>query len=202
VHKFILSVFAVASLASAGPISTLDFEGLGVSQSTAIPQTYGDRLANTPNVVVDYGTNSGVVAFYISGYSNLRNVAWGTGNPSVSTITFTADPGFNVSLLSLNIGYWSSINSNTGIFVSDGKGNKLWEYKTATPNPLPANAPLLSPNVTAEKLVLTWGNSWGIAVDNIQFSQDLLVNTVPEPSTLALVAIAGLAAAGARRFRH
>ncbi len=202
--KLFLSFLVGASFLTAGPVSILDFDGLPRVNSQAIPQTYGDRLTNTPNVLVSYESSSnGVVAYWFSGYSNLQNVAWGTVNGGFSKITFTADPGYLVNLASFNIGYWGSGDANTGIFVSDGSGKKLWEYTTPTTSPRPATAPLLTPNVTAEKLVLTWGNSWGIAVDNLTFSQSIPSTApIPEPGSMALAAVAGAALLGRRYFRR
>ncbi|MEJ7619110.1 MAG: hypothetical protein WKF30_19535 [Pyrinomonadaceae bacterium] len=68
---------------------------------------YGDRLPGTPNVVVDYGPASAVPRRWTTNYGDLTGVLFEDNDGfGILEITFTADPGFLVTLSSFDMGAW------------------------------------------------------------------------------------------------
>ncbi|MBL8174105.1 MAG: PEP-CTERM sorting domain-containing protein [Bryobacterales bacterium] len=209
----------LAGNAFGGTILTFDMKPFTVLGGS-INAAYGDRVnaasdavgfygtdngTYTPNVVTSYG---GTPRTWTTGYANLTNVHYNDDEGGDLVLTFTADAGFLVRLVSFDLGSFSGTNrtlSNTAISIRDGANALVFSVN----GPLViggSTANSFSPNVSAQQLVLRLhvgqlvNSSDDIAIDNVLFSQQA-ANVVPEPGTYALVGGALLAAAAARRKR-
>ncbi|MBL9200835.1 MAG: VPDSG-CTERM sorting domain-containing protein [Opitutaceae bacterium] len=207
--------FAIALLSSSAAVfaatSVLTFDGLGLANYGVIPGSYGDNLANTPNVTVDYRTFapgvyttfSNDLMFWDTGYGSLTNVAIASGAGGGSEISLVASAGFVVDLASLNVASFGNVNQTDQLLrVLDGAGNVLADYSPVTVLGAGFNN-ILTPGVSASTLRIQFGNTWNVAIDNITFGQRA-VTQPPTPTGVpdqgntvlllgaALVAIAGL----------
>lgn len=207
--------FATAILSSSAALfaatSVLTFDGLGLTNYGVIPGSYGDNLANTPNVTVDYRTFapgvyttfSNDLLFWDTGYGSLTNVAIASGAGGGSEISLVASAGFVVDLTSLNVASFGGVDRGDQLLrVLDGAGNVLADYSPVTVLGTGFNN-ILTPGVSASTLRIQFGNTWNVAIDNIAFGQRA-VTQPPTPAGVpdqgdtvlllgaALVAIAGL----------
>jgi PEP-CTERM motif-containing protein len=216
--------------------------------NNGINQAYGQRIsaANmgglqygltgglTPNVTVNYHfpaalsnapcqfDSNSCVYFWDNNIGDLPNAIAqsASSGPSVGMmlITFTADPGFQVSLGSLDLAGWPNYNPNivsnkiNGVTVLDDQNNVIFHdanpivpWNIVGPDHLhvAVNSGFFSSltlQVDASNLEADLGTGWAanLFMDNIQFSQDAAA--VPEPATFVLVG-AALAALGVLRRR-
>jgi hypothetical protein len=221
--KFLIVVNLVSTLLRGGLIaallsssaavfaatSILTFDGLGLPNYGVIPGTYGDNLANTPNVTVDYRTFapgvfttfSNDLLFWDTGYGSLTNIAIASGAGGGSEISLVAAAGFVVDLVSLNLAAWANTDRpNQLMRVLDGVGNVLVDYSPLTIVGSGFNNTM--PGVSASTLRIQFGDSWNVGIDNIVFGQRAAANSpvVPDQGgTLILLGAALVMLAGLRR---
>ena len=214
-----LSIVFVSTAAHA---TILTFEITNLPFNSPIPQEYGDRVTSsaevsgpfifnygqgngfTPNVVVEYAADAtpsvSTPNSWPDGYGDLLDVVWGEG-PSIGfnnvTISLIADPGFDVVLNSFDIAAWiGDRQSETLEVVVDGS---VLDLSTIV---LGDNShSTFNPGVSGDRIDLTFGNAWWLAVDNVNFDQRLDGSEpVPEPAALLLLAF-GLVGLGFSRRR-
>jgi hypothetical protein len=127
--------------------TVLTFNITGISNFNGIPLAYGDNVTSatmgpfsygttggfTPNVTVDYGeTFEDSQSFWNNGYGNLTNIVFeDVDNVGMFNLSFAADPGFSVSLLSFDLAAFTSE------FASDPNINSVIVYNSL-------NAPVFS----------------------------------------------------------
>jgi 6-phosphogluconolactonase (cycloisomerase 2 family) len=180
---------------SFGTILTFDINGM--ENGDILSPAYGDRVTSasmgpydsygggggfTPNVEVTYADETGgELTFWTTGYNDLINVV---GNAvefqNGYSITFNADPGYIISLMSLDMGNSGAAITVPGITITDGEGTELFSESNITLDPGSTQTHKtfnFGPSVSSGKLVLyvdTTGlnsDSDNIALDNIHFSQ-------------------------------
>jgi len=186
---------------------------------------YGATGGFTPNVLVSYGPASVTSTNTVTGcpfnlidtclylwdndFGGLTNVIAQAADEQNNDygrieLTFTADAGFSVSLLSLDLAGWLRTDRGVrSVEVFDGANTSLFLASNLTAPGV--NSLTLTPNVSASllRLVIDAGglsgnNSQNVGLDNVVFSQTA---GVPEPSTFAMLgaAIAGLGLLRRRR---
>jgi len=183
--------------------SVLTFDISGISNFQNVNQTYGDNITATtiggfsygaaegftPNVTVTYGDTD--PALWTTGYGNLTNVLFEDADATgILTITFDADPGYEVRLHSFDLASFSGdrivdlvdVNSASSSLFSEN--NSLISGTTSTlynfVSPLQADDIIIS--IDARNL---GSNNDDIGIDNIVFSQV----AVPEPSSALLIGL-------------
>jgi hypothetical protein len=184
------------SQSSYAELVTINFDDLAyLNNHDPIPSTYG----STPTLAVSYRSlysdsspRSNYLTFWGDpGYANLSNVAISEQFNGVAEITFEAVGAANlVTLDSFQLGAWGPGDSTANLLrVLDGNGDELFNAAPALIDSTTAVSFL--PNVSASKLVLQWGYTFNIGIDNI------VVNAVPLPGA-AVLAVLGLGVAGHR----
>jgi len=187
--------------------SIYTFDVTGISNSAIIPAAYGNRISGPSDAAGSYGTTDGIYTpniavlygavgedpnLWTTGYGNLTNIFFNDAdNDTTMTITWTADAGFLVSLLSFDLASFIDAGqtlANPAITVLDGSNNVLWTQA----GPLAVSGAThnsFSPGVTASQLKLVV-NLTGLAtvsddigLDNITISQSADTSGVPEPGT-------------------
>jgi hypothetical protein len=229
-----ISLFlAAVSLAVPASVNatTLTFDGPswpGINQY--VPQAYGDNIANpavvdgngytygtgggaTPNVAAQYGGGSvpapNVDPSTSYAYGGLQGVVVGNYAPSdgsspIIQLTLTADPGYQITLESFDLGGYLATGNNYGVNISvvDSINGLLYSQTNLSIQGGPSvSSPhdTFLPNVAGQSLTLAiyTGNARGnLALDNVRFSQSV----VPEPASASLLAL-GLVGLAARRKR-
>lgn len=168
--------------------SVLTFDGLGLNNYDPIPATYGDNLAGTPNVTVDYKTFNGedYLEFWVSGYDGLTNVGYPAANGYMAEVALTAASGYTVKLNSFDLGgYPGTDRLDQTVRILDGDGIILVDY---SPFDVEGNSghSSLSPNLVSSAggtLRIQFGLDWNVGIDNISFEE---ARVIPLPSAAAL----------------
>ncbi|MBL8209612.1 MAG: PEP-CTERM sorting domain-containing protein [Bryobacterales bacterium] len=217
-------------------------------EGETIDQTYGDRVNSlstssggvtfaygagaegfTPNITVSYDPGSiftGGPSLWRYDYGNLTRVLYqGSTNTGLGfdynylTVTFTADPGYDVVLFGFDLGGWNQTdrtvnavavynNFFNGFFPADNRvfldANATVLGAGPTHSTYTFNSPIRANVVT----ILIEADNLGadselVGIDNIRFGQDLASTptAVPEPGTLGMAAIALLAIGATARSR-
>ncbi len=215
----VTTLFLLLSGAANATVLTFD---IGNADNVPLPQDYGDQVTSTtmgsysygvaggftPNVNVTYFDADGNdLTRWTTGYNELVNVIENEIDGAVGYgITFTADPGFEVSLASLDMGNWGAAITVPGLSITDGGGAVLYSVANIA---LPGNSdPSIAFNfptaVQASTLNLyintngLGGSSDNVGLDNIQFSQ---VSAVPVPAAAWLFGSGLLGLIGMARRR-
>jgi hypothetical protein len=214
-----LASFLAIGFVSQLRATELTFQFTGAGNGTPIPQTYGDRVIAgtmgtftygtgggfTPNVVVDYRGKSTQVDLnhWTTGYNQLVNVLeYEPDGANGYQIILTADPGFEVSLESFDLGNFGGAVTVPGVRVLDRNGSEIFSRTNfAIPAATGPHTDFdFAPFFTDTKLTIDidttgmGGNSDNIGLDNIRFSQS---EVVPEPGVCLL--LIGLGAGLLRR---
>lgn len=218
-RNFVVALVGMASLVSLGLTqsaraadTTLNFEGLGLSDYGAISQTYGSAAVNTPDVSVAFRTfNTGNDATYTNyvdlwttGYGDLQNVAFASGNGYGFEMALTPTAGHTVTLKSFDMAGWYQADRLASLLrIVDGSGNVLLDYGTPTVHGSGPTHDSFSPDLTSSGTIkLQFGTDWNIGIDNIVFAQDLTTAPTPEPGTVALLVASGLGSVALLRRRR
>lgn len=159
---------------------------------------YGDRLPGTPNVVVDFDPASDI-STWTTAYGDLTGVIYRESEGAgILTITFTADPGFLVTLTSFELAGWpnadytiNSVQVLSGTTPLFSQSNVLIQGDASGPGhttfsfAMPLSAQTLTIRFDASNL---GGNSDNIGIDNVVFGQlQQQPEPVPEPATMLLL---------------
>jgi len=197
-------LLTTAAALSAAPAQAvvLDF----AASTSLTTQDYGDipGLLDVSHAY-QFGASTGPLAWWDSGYDELRGVAWASqpAPGTVGRLSLTAlDPTRPVQLNSFRLGSW------------EGAGSGRLETVTVTRigDPSPAFSftgvigagnlsSLFSPNLSsATGLVIAWSNPWWTAIDNVDIG---VTSAVPEPGAglLMPLGLLGLGLFLARRQR-
>lgn len=223
-----LSCMLVSAGRSAASVLIFETEGGGTLASTALDGSgvnYGNRVTNavqdgyryglsggeTPNVIVNYGTNPTGSSFYgfHEGFGDLEYVVYGKDDvgitDSISELSLIADPGYKVLLFSFDMaGFPFTERTLSSITILDGFDNVLY-FDTdvliqgnldGTAHTSFTFADPLEANVLKIRINTTITPDTYVAFDNIAFGQVI----VPESSSLAL-SLLGVAILGYLRRR-
>jgi hypothetical protein len=212
----VTSLLLGASTLQAATILTFDVTG--IANFNTAPPAYGDNVSGasdatgsygttngvyTPNVTVAYGSPGEDPSLWTTGFGDLTNIQFNDlDGDTTLTITWTADPGYQVTLLSFDLASFVSGGqtlANPAITISDGLSNVLWT-QTGPQAVSGATHNSFAPGVTASELRLVvnltglGSLSDDVGIDNIAFSQSAQsIAPVPEPGTLWLtIGAAGL----------
>lgn len=197
-----LAAAAAVMMAGAAQATVLTFD---VASISGVNANYGDRVSSfgadygsaggaTPNIVVDFVTDSGrPFSIYSAGYATLLN-ALGHGNyDEPGHVQLTPDAGFDVVLSSFQLAGWSAGSyANSRIRVVDTAGTTyldtgLFTFAPSTVLTYPGSS--IRSSLPLRIVVDDFGD---LGLDNVVFSQ---VSSVPEAPPLAMLA-AGLAVLG------
>jgi hypothetical protein len=202
-------------------VLTFDITGSGFGNDSPVPATYGNRAASssqpgsggltfgygnfgegfTPNVAISYGQAAN---FATTGYGALVNVAYAPGG--MFSVTFTADPAFNVTLYSFDLAGLDQTYQINSVSVFSGATTLFTQSNVivnGSSNGTGVTSFAFNPIFTRSSLTIQFdatnlgANGANIGIDNIRIGQ------VPEPSVTALaIAGAALGVALSRRFRR
>ena len=196
----VLAIGLMAAPAGAATVLTFEPES-ALGNDLEINDNYGDNVsanvqggfeydgeADTPNVTVEY---TGLKA-YTGSYGDLARVAY---LDAVSSVTFTADPGFVLTLNSLDLAGYDGAATLDEITVT-GVTSPFAQSAIAAPA---TGHNTVNVGVTGSTLTLNFADSSGglVGVSNISFSQSAAA--VPEPTAVALVGMAGVGLLARRR---
>jgi hypothetical protein len=208
-----ISLLFVLLLTLPATATTLTFDGLGLTDFVEIPSTLGSNATvdgpgynvtsgTTPNISVSMTTvnDSGAInvpnlLYWSTDYGDLVDVAFAVSNGDYARVTLTADSGYAVNLQTFDLAGYPAVDWLADrIRVYDGAGTVLWNQDgTTVLGAGPAHSSY-APNITGSTLILEYGSNWNIGLDNLTF-----VQVVPEPSSLLLGSLAGLALLRRRR---
>jgi len=225
-----LGIVLAASVCSVNAFATsLTFELVDCQTDRClVDQDYGDRVVgtsdavgsygaaggNTPNVTVEYVPTDGrdSLSHWTTGYNELENVLYNEQDGALGfSVIFTADPGFEVTLESLNVGNFgpalnSSIGQSLQIFGENMEQLFTQELELERGVASSGNSLLISAGVSGRVLELFVNTaplgrlSDNIGLDNIVFSQQQ-VSPVPLPAAVWLFLTAFGALVGVKRVR-
>lgn len=212
--KKLLRVLALAAAAPMCHAGVINFDDLSLTAFDPIASNYADHgLAGNGDarVGVSYSGSSGAdsnLLFWPDLYGNLLKVAFTPTDGTTAQITLTADAGWLIQSIAFDLAawpmlvlpHWPAVDILTDVFYAlDG---------------VSVNAPgtlilgMTAPHVShfslsnasgAQVATMRWGTDWDVAIDNINFTVIRDPNAaVPEPGTLALAALALLAATRGR----
>lgn len=195
-----------ASAPASGTTFVLDFTNGCVNDSGGscggggiISNTYGDQ----PGVDVSYRsinpsgtTYADSLNAWTTGYGDLVGVVWGGNNNTTSEITFTAAAGYEIALLSFDVGTYLGRYASSPFEITSFGGTNILSASLAT-NPGTHNHVDVSSAFFTDGIRLRWGpNGYDVGLDNIAFEVRALPGAaVPEMSTWAMM-IAGFGLMG------
>lgn len=174
-----------------------------------LPSTSSPNTSNVANTGA-YGSSAHVSVGYSgksldwgSGYGGLGNgtgaaLYSGASNPT-EVMTFVAAAGYLVTLDSFDLAQYGSYADSVDISVTGGSA--VYSLTGQTPAKGIGNFTTYSPGMTGSSLTLTITNLANVGLNNIRFSE-AAVAAVPEPTSLALVFLGGMACTLAGRRRQ
>jgi hypothetical protein len=193
------AILALMASPAAHADMILNFDDLALPDFGDIPANYGSRVGDTPNIAVSYRTfdpdNDVTIAnnldLWNTGYGDLSKVAFQVLNNKAGEIIFTPDPGYSVTLVSFDMAAIPATGRGEDFLrLVDASGNLLLTIGDDIIIEGGNGHSSFAPDFTfAGTLRLQFGRDWNVGIDNIRISQ--AVSTVPEPSSLALLALAG-----------
>ncbi|HUW83372.1 MAG TPA: PEP-CTERM sorting domain-containing protein [Phycisphaerae bacterium] len=192
----------------------LTFEIPGLIDWQEIPGTYGDNVRSiydglghyeqgagwTPNITVEYrtfnlsdnSTRTNKLDYWSTGFGDLEDVAQSTSQSFMGEISLVPEAGWSVVLDGFGLGGYGD-QLDQIVRIVDENYQILVDYSPVDVGGAGHNT--FTPGLThAGTVRIQFGPNWNTGIDNVHFHQ------VPEPATLALVAI-GLAVARRRRRR-
>lgn len=187
-----------------------------VAHATVIeftPSTANPNATGTANTAA-YGSDSNVsvgyspyIYNYSSGYGTLGS---STGDGVYSdnynsadgtydlTMTFTAQPGYTVTLNSFELATYDALSESVNISVTGG--SPAYTLNNAAPSTTTFTT--YSPNITGTSLTLTITNLYDVGLNTITYTETPTTSSVPEPSTWSLAFIVMFAAGIWSRIRR
>jgi hypothetical protein len=131
-----------------------------------------------------------------AGFSGLKTVAhlWASG--TTGDLALTPDPGFEVVLNSLDVAARFTAIPNQTVRVLDASSHLLWELSPFT---VPLAVLSLAPNIVAIDTIHLQFGPGDFGISNINFDERRIPAPVPEPSTVALIALGIVMVWSARR---
>ncbi len=219
-NRFLLANLLVLVTVSPAFSTVLTFDqGQRAGTTVNLDTAYGDRVSAatmgmfsygtdggfTPNVVVDYGPDSNFT-IWPDNYGDLINVL--EYEPEASgpfSVTFTADPGYSVRLVSFDLGGWSNtdyilpmLQVLSGDSILFSASNVLVQGNFAGPRHTTVDSSFAGfTGYNAQSLTIVvhqqglGSASDNIGIDNILFTQagftqPVPTGHVPEPSTVLM----------------
>jgi hypothetical protein len=186
-NTLLLLVTLVSSAPAFGEI-VIDFGGLTLNDGDLIPQNYGNNsLFNVSYRELDSFGNGTVVAsdlsFWSGGYGDLEKVVWGSDldTSRVAEVRFDSLSANPIVLNSFDAADWNGSANSQTFRVYDENYSLLFEL--ANFDVTDATHDTITPNTSADTLILQWDYPWAVAVDNIS------ITAVPEPSSLAMLGV-------------
>jgi len=185
-QRFALALIVLSFAASAHG-GTIEF-----TPSTASPNASAsdntDAYGSDANVSVGY---SAYTYNYASGYGGLDSGSgdgiYSDNSPYTETMTFTAAPGYNVTLDSFNLAQYS--DSDVSVDISVTGGASLYSLAD-TPAAGAGNFTTYSPDETGTSLTLSVTNLYDVGLNTIVYSETPVATGTPEPSTILMAAMA------------
>lgn len=155
----------------------------------------------TPNVQVRYSGDRSTPSTWASGYGSLPFALWGSSSNGATdvnrtTITFTADAGYDVRILGFKAADWS--NSLPGVtrnlWITDGS-TTIWSYAGSIDSNTFNQFNLSSLNVSGSTLTLNFDHGWHTGIADVVFAQ----SAVPEPASMIALGLGAVALIRKRR---
>ena len=207
-----IALLAAVTTSAPGSATTfvLDFSGnicasVGATCSggAAISDTYGDHQGvdvSYRSVSPSGETFNASLNYWASGFGDLEGVVWGGNSSTTSEITLTAAPGYEIALLSFDLGTYLGRFASSPVDITSLGGTSILSGSLAT-NPGTHNHVDVASAFFTDGIRLRWGpNGYDVGMDNIAFEVRALPGAVPELSTWAMM-IAGFGLTGAS-LRH
>lgn len=184
--RFVVALAVLGLAASARGATIIEF----------IPTTASPNITASANTGA-YGSNasvsvgySGYTYNYTTGYGGLDS---GSGDAIYSdntaetlAMTFTAAPGYTVTLVSFNLAQYTTNNLAVNISVTGGASS--YSLTATTPAGGTGNFTTYSPNETGTSLTLTVTNLYDVGANTFVYSSS---SSAPEPSAALMAAMAG-----------
>jgi len=173
--------------------NTLTFSGLGLSNASLIPQSYGD-VPGVVNIsyrsVFPFGSNDTFtpdLSYWNDLYSDLTDIAYSPSSDSTGTgeVAILPAAGYKVKLLGFDLGSWPNLSRTSQAAIYDGTlSTQLLDYGTFTVSGITASS--FAPNLQSSNgLRIQWGPSaFNVGIDNISYELtpiDPITSSVPGP---------------------
>ncbi len=224
----VVLVLVVTSLAGSPAQATVLTFDANLGYAAAIPQDYGDRVVAATMGDYSYGSEGGwtshVETTYATENVNTTVTYWGDSHNDLTgvanneyadtwsdtgfSVTFTADPGYEVLLYGFDVGNWDYMALSVPISVKGLAGQVLYSERISLPDRTGphiavdfSDAPLVSEHLTIHVDIgqLLPANWYPAAADSFGLD-NIMIGQVPEPATLGLLGV-GIAGFALRRRR-
>lgn len=155
----------------------------------------------TPNVEVRYSGDRSVPSTWGGGYGSLQTAMWGSSNSSAgdvnrTTITFTADAGYDVRILGFKAADWNNgiPGVTRNLWITDGS-TTIWSYAGAITDTTFNDFDLSALNLSGSTLTLNFDHGWHTGISDVVFAQSV----VPEPASMLALGLGAVALIRKRR---